>query len=188
MVGHIAILGWGSLLWDARPDFDVLHDQWREDGPVLKIEFSRISTSRSGALTLVLDPINGAANQVAYCVSKRSNLSQAVEDLRLRESTILKNIGFVEANGTKYSCNLESVDSITTWASVKKLTGVVWTDLPSNFVEKTGEPFSPERALAYMDALDDEGEKAALEYIRKAPRSIRTPLREAYMHRLNSQQ
>lgn len=188
MVDHIAILGWGSLLWDARPNFDALHGPWWDDGPILKIEFSRISKSRSDALTLVLDPVNGAANQVAYCVSKRSNLSQAVEDLRLREGTILKNIGFVEANGTKYSCNPESVDSITTWAFARKLDGVVWTDLPSNFVEKTGEPFSPERALAYLDALDDEGAKAALEYIRKAPRSIRTPLREAYMHRLNSQQ
>lgn len=188
MVGHIAILGWGSLLWDARPDFDVLHDQWREDGPVLKIEFSRISKSRSDALTLVLDPVNGAANQVAYCVSKRPDLLQARQDLKSREGTTLKNIGFIGANEEKYSRDPESMDSITAWASVKKLIGVVWTDLPSNFVEKTGEPFSPERALAYLDALDDEGTKAALEYIRKAPCSIRTPLREAYMHRLNSQQ
>lgn len=183
MVGHIAILGWGSLLWDARPDFDVLHDQWREDGPVLKIEFSRISTSRSGALTLVLDPINGAANQVAYCVSKRPDLLQARQDLKFREGTTLKNIGFIGANEEKYSRDPESMDSITAWAFARKLGGVVWTDLPSNF-----GPFSPQKAIAYLDALDDKGAKAALEYICKAPRSIRTPLREAYMHRLNSQQ
>jgi hypothetical protein len=41
--------------------------------------------------------------------------------------------------------------------------------------------------MAYLDALDDEGAKAAFEYIRKAPRSIQTPLREAYMHRLNTE-
>ena len=188
MVGHIAILGWGSLLWDARPDFDALHGPWWDDGPILKIEFSRISKSRSGALTLVLDPVNGAPSQVAYCLSKRSNLLQAVEDLRLREGTTPKNIGFVETNGTKYSCNPESVDSITAWAFARKLGGVVWTDLPSNFGKVTRKTFSPQKAIAYLDALDDEGAKAALEYIRKAPRSIRTPLREAYMHRLNSQQ
>lgn len=187
MVDHIAILGWGSLLWDAHP-FDALHGSWQDDGPILKIEFSRISKSRSGALTLVLDPVNGALNQVAYCLSKRSNLFQAVEDLKLRESTIRNKIGFVEANGTKNSCNPESLDSITAWAAARKLGGVVWTDLPSNFGKETRELFSPQRAMAYLDALDEEGAKAALEYIRKAPRSIRTPLREAYTHRLNSQQ
>lgn len=176
---RIAILGWGSLLWDARPAFDNLHHQWWEDGPVLKIEFSRISRTRSGALTLVLDPINGAANRVSYCLSKRSNLSQAVEDLKLQESTIPKNIGFVDTNGAKCSRDQESMDSITTWASAKRLAGVVWTDLPSNFREITGELFFPERALAYLNTLDDEAAKVALEYIHRAPASIQTPLREA---------
>jgi hypothetical protein len=39
----IAILGWGSLLWDKRPEFDEQHDEWQFDGPKLKIEFSRVS-------------------------------------------------------------------------------------------------------------------------------------------------
>jgi hypothetical protein len=49
----IAILGWGSLLWDkSKREFDDQHDGWRFDGPVLKIEFSRISSSHDNALTL----------------------------------------------------------------------------------------------------------------------------------------
>ncbi len=173
----IAILGWGSLLWDVRPAFNALHDQWREDGPVLKIEFSRISKSRSGALTLVLDPINGAANRVSYCLSRRADLSDVVKDLKSREGTTLENIGFIGADGAN-SRDQESVDSITAWASIRKLTGVVWTDLPSNFEKISSEPFSPERALAYLDTLDSESAKAAFDYIRKAPISIRTPLRK----------
>jgi len=53
----IAILGWGSLLWDASDaEFDSLHDEWKTDGPVLKLEFSRKSASRLNALTLVIEP------------------------------------------------------------------------------------------------------------------------------------
>ena len=37
---HIAILGWGSLLWDERLEFDDHHAPWELDGPNLEIEFS----------------------------------------------------------------------------------------------------------------------------------------------------
>jgi hypothetical protein len=33
MQPQIAILGWGSLLWEDRPEFDEWHDNWRSDGP-----------------------------------------------------------------------------------------------------------------------------------------------------------
>jgi hypothetical protein len=55
----IAVLGWGSLIWDttANQEFDRLRGNWRYDGPVLNLEFSRKSKkSRAGALTLVIDP------------------------------------------------------------------------------------------------------------------------------------
>lgn len=48
----IAILGWGSLLWDERPEFDQHHGVWQFDGPHLNLEFSRKSSSRENALTL----------------------------------------------------------------------------------------------------------------------------------------
>lgn len=37
----IALLGWGSLLWDKRPEFDEYHEPWQFDGPELPLEFSR---------------------------------------------------------------------------------------------------------------------------------------------------
>ena len=47
----IAILGWGSLIWNQNglP----VKGQWKKNGPVLPIEFSRVS--RDGRLTLVID-------------------------------------------------------------------------------------------------------------------------------------
>ena len=50
----IAILGWGSLLWEGGQEFERWHDAWHNDGPSLKLEFSRVSESRLGALTLVI--------------------------------------------------------------------------------------------------------------------------------------
>jgi hypothetical protein len=72
MAGEIAILGWGSL-------------QWRSDGPALRIEFSRISKTRNGALTLAIDAGNPVPVQVSWCLSSRTDIGEAVEDLRKPE-------------------------------------------------------------------------------------------------------
>ena len=89
----IIFLGWGSLLWDKQKRFEKYHDSWKSGGPSLKLEFSRISSSRSGALTLVIDPSNGSNTNVSYCISKRSIISEAINDLKIRENTVINNIG-----------------------------------------------------------------------------------------------
>jgi len=48
MPPRVAILGWGSLLWEGGSAFDKWHDDWRCDGPILNLEFSRVSASRLG--------------------------------------------------------------------------------------------------------------------------------------------
>src|SRR6266446_6494559 len=59
-------------------------------------EFSRISWSRGGALTLVIDPDDGSPISVAYCISARSSLADAISDLRHREGTSNKRIGWLD--------------------------------------------------------------------------------------------
>ena len=76
---RIAILGWGSLLWEGGLEFDSWHDAWEYDGPILKLEFSRISEKRLKALTLVIDTENGAETAVAWCLSKRMTLADAMQ-------------------------------------------------------------------------------------------------------------
>jgi hypothetical protein len=75
MSPHIVILGWGSLLWDRRAAFDEQRGEWQFDGPNLSLEFSRISKTRAGALTLVIDPINGERCSVAYASEAGVSLS-----------------------------------------------------------------------------------------------------------------
>ncbi len=178
---EIAILGWGSLLWDESAEFDKQREVWKYDGPSLKLEFSRVSQTRNDALTLVLDLNNGESCEVAYALSKRKNPDDAICDLRCREGTTLKNIGFYFTNGSrKRSREEEVLKGIQSWALERKIDVVIWTDLVSTFRKKSKckKPFSIEAALCHIQALDTEGKAKAAEYVWRSPEFIDTPLRE----------
>ena len=110
----IAILGWGSLIWDEQPAFDKQHADWQPDGPELPLEFSRISQSRSDALTLVIDSLHGEACRVAYSLSSRRDPEDAICDLRSWEGTTRRNIGYYFADGSKQQAREASADCAPT--------------------------------------------------------------------------
>jgi len=176
----IAILGWGSLLWEQRPPFDNQHGPWSENGPTLELEFSRISSSRRGALTLVIDPVHGTPNRVAFSVSRRSNLNTAIADLRKREATTSDRIGFLAVTSGRHRSYYGAVlDTIRVWATEANIDALVWTDLPSNFSDRTGPEFSVQAAIEYLTGLDPAAREIAHTYIRRAPAFIQTPVRRA---------
>lgn len=174
----IALLGWGSLLWDKRLEFDEHHEPWRFDGPELLLEFSRVSTSRKGALTLVVDLVNGAPCQSAYAVSTRRDPDDAIADLRCREGTIMRHVGVYFRDGTRRG-QPAVPDSIPQWADSQGIDVVVWTGLPSNFEKKVGRPFSVESAIRHLQSLPADVKPGAAEYVWRAPDLIVTPLRDA---------
>lgn len=177
---RIAILGWGSLLWEGAAEFDRWHEQWDYDGPTLKIEFSRISETRLGALTLVIDEDHGSPTTVAWCLSKRQNPEDTICDLRCREDTTIKNIGriFVASYVECFDRNNEE-HAIAAWAKEKQIDVVAWTSLKSNFKEKAKRTFSVEEVISYVKTLDSEGKVKAAEYVWKAPNFVQTPVRAA---------
>jgi hypothetical protein len=175
----VALLGWGSLIWESRPEFDALHCPWAFDGPVLKLEFSRISSSRNGALTLVLDNHHGVPTTVAHCLSLRSELAQVVQDLRAREGTTTANVGYLRRAGETRCRDAETEATIAAWLVQRDLDAAVWTDLASNFAQKKGKQFSVAAALAHLATLDQPTRSKALAYIRSAPSFVQTPLRAA---------
>jgi len=180
MSTRIAILAWGSLIWERWPDFDTHRNDWLEDGPTLSIEFSRISSTRHGALTLVLDARNGSPCQVGYARSRRSDPEDTICDLRCREGTVWRHIGYVFVDGSRqHGRNPDFMQSIREWAQERSFDVVVWTDLPSNFEEKRGKPFSVDSAVAYVQGLKAEGKAKAAEYVWRAPPFVETPLRAA---------
>jgi hypothetical protein len=92
----IAILGWGSLIWDSSE----LHlaSNWLEGGPILPIEFSRISDD--GRLSLVVDERHGVNVPTCYAHSSLTNLEKAIVDLQQREGTRRRDrIGFIDIAG-----------------------------------------------------------------------------------------
>lgn len=175
---RICVLGWGSLLWDEHPTFDSHHGAWERDGPKLRLEFSRISETRLGALTLVLDATHGAECQVAYADSTRNDPEDAICDLRSREGTVRKRIGFMFLDGSRAQGGDEVTRQvIKTWAAERKADVVIWTNLPSNFEKKKGRPFSLDEACKHLQALSPEGKARAAEYVWRAPDFVVTPLK-----------
>ena len=81
--GVIACLGWGSLIWDQREL--TTRGKWHEDGPMISVEFMRVSMD--GRLTLVLAPLEKAVPKVrSLCaVMDMSNLNDAIGALRCRQ-------------------------------------------------------------------------------------------------------
>lgn len=179
---QIAILAWGSLIWDDRwPAFDDQRGDWLEDGPVLPLEFSRVSKTRKGALTLVIDPDNGNDCKVMYAMSRRKNPADAIADLRDREGTIMDHMGFYFSQEPDRKCVPAVPDAIAAWAKSKKFDVVVWAGMPSNFPDKNAvkkdEAFSIDAAVAHLQKITPEGKAAAATYVWRAPGLVVTKLR-----------
>jgi len=178
------VLAWGSLVWDPRELQTA--SEFVADGPLLPIEFCRISAD--GRLTLAIDETFGAVCKTYSAPSALESLDAAIENLRLREKTNARAIGFVEpASGRQSDVAAERhpevVATIAAWAAGSGYDAAIWTALHSNFHEwdKGGEPFSVTAAIRYLETL--EGEDAAkfaqaLDYIRLAPPEVETPVRD----------
>ncbi len=175
----IAFLGWGSLIWDQGPEFDSKAGPWTCGGPVLPVEFCRIASSRKGALVLVIDPKLGTDVEVLYALSLRDDPDDALADLRKREGTSMKSIGFVNLLTNKQrGRHPEVVATIKDWAQQMNIQVVAWTDLGSNFKSKTGDDFSNEAALKHLKSLDKAGRREAVKYIVRAPEQVDTNFRQ----------
>ena len=170
----ITILGWGSLVWD--PQGLPVNGDWQLGGPTLPIEFSRISGN--GRLTLVIDEQDGVPVVTRYASSPRARLAHVVGDLRRREGTQKKYIGFISvAKENARSQSTIVTNSIREWAVKTGVSGVVWTDLPPNFRQKTGSIFTPGSAEVYLRGLENATHELARTYIANAPVEVDTPLR-----------
>jgi hypothetical protein len=179
----IAILGWGSLVWNPRKL--PLSGDWQRDGPLLPIEFSRISAD--GRLTLVIDETNGAPVRTLYALSLRAELNQAITDLMEREGiTNRSRIGYCDlhantTNPDSLARHPDACETIRAWAAKRKFDAVIWTALGPRFKPVTQEAFSPAGALRYLDSLPATTRTKALAYIHSAPESTMTAFRRLVM-------
>lgn len=179
----IAIIGWGSLIWDLEILESQVDPRWqRGQGPVLPLEFSRISPKRKKALALIVDPDHGTECATSLVVSKRRSLDDAIQDLAARERAPLERIGHASLDGLWQSTVSGLESQLESWLRESGFSAAVWTDLPGNFQDETGAPYTLPAAIAYLRTLEGASLLEAKRYIELAPEETMTALRKA-LHR-----
>jgi hypothetical protein len=173
----IAILGWGSLIWN-RGDL-AMTGEWQPDGPMLPVEYARVS--QDGRLTLVIAP-GMPAVPTYWGVAALPNLNQAITNLKQREQTGSEYIGYLRKDEARSRTGTLPATIITTlhdWLHTHHLDAVIWTNLPPRFDKTTGRMPTIAEALDYLRGLDGDTRQRAETYIRRTPPQIRTPIRAA---------
>jgi hypothetical protein len=173
----IAVLGWGSLIWDKR-ELSIADGQWHENGPLLPIEFARISND--GRLTLVIKP-NWGEVKTLYAISSFDDISQAIENLRLREGTKAEKIGyynFLTNEKQIRKANEIILPRLEEWKAQVAIDEVIWTDLPPNFQDRLKIPYTVENIGKYLNGLDIEAFDRAKQYVNRTPAQVETRFRK----------
>jgi len=180
-MSKIAVIGFGSLLWDLDDLAPKVSGEWKMyEGPVLPLEFSLVSRKRHYALALVIDYGDGAPCPTCVIDSVRSEIGAAIVDLANRERMEPTNIGFVDRNtGESRSHREETRNTFWNWIEDRNYDGAVWTDGERNFEALTGRAFSLQTAQDHLRSLQGISLEEARRYIRNAPARVETPLRRA---------
>jgi len=170
----IACLAWGSLVWDRR-ELPV-QGEWLGDGPLLPVEFARVSSD--GRLTLVVVPA-GPEVRSLWAPFVVTTVAEARDALARREGigrTLGKNVGvWLRSDST-----VSDPPTISSWARELRLEAVVWTCLPPRFAGTDGRVPSEEEAVAYLQRLPRDERCRAERYIRMTPRQVNTPYRRRF--------
>lgn len=168
----IAVIAWGSLVWDPR-DLDI-EPEWRQDGPLLPVEFARFSGR--DRLTLVL--VEGVPlQQTLWTLSRQPTLAAASSNLRAREETSSSSI-HCWSRGSGLAAKRLVDSSIEDWLQRKQLDCAVWTALGPNDLDRKAGLSTEEQRMTYLKGLVAAGKaQAAREYFEKAPTQIATPFR-----------
>ena len=166
----VAIIGWGSLIWDLDDLAPHVTGEWRMGaGPRLPMEFSRVSPKRKRSLVVILDPDDGVACATCWIASARAGVAAAAADLARRERCAEAMIGAVCLATGSSRGRVPIVEAVRAWCRGAGLAGAVWTELLPDFAEHTGTAFGLGPALDYLGGLGGESLAEAVRYISNAP-------------------
>lgn len=168
-------LGWGSLIWDPR-NLPV-EGEWWDDGPLLPVEFTRVSNDHR--VTLAITP-KARELQVLWSRLAVASLEDAIAALVEREDVKEKNIRYsVGYWSERRRSDHGHVQAIGDWARPRGIEAVVWTTLKPRFGGESGAIPNVEQVIASLDGLVGETRDRAEEYVRRAPPQIATAYRAA---------
>lgn len=178
-VMNIAIIGYGSLIWDLDNLEPHVAGPWqRGAGPCLPVEFSRISPKRKRALVLVVDETTQTPSPTSVIASARRHIDDAVADLARRERCKPERLGVAAARGGHSLSRFpRALAAVETWLAASPYDAAIWTEHESNFETITGRSFSPTSGDAYLQTLVGDSLAEAWSYLESAPAETDTPLR-----------
>ncbi|MEO5789254.1 hypothetical protein [Gelidibacter sp.] len=169
MKQKIACIGWGSLIW--RPERLKIQNYWFEDGPILPIEFTRISSDNR--VTLIIDE-EAKPIRTLWTLMTCDDLTEAKESLIKREG--VKKDSLIHSLTQNDNVTDEIQEDIQNWLKEKKIDCAIWTGL--SYSDKTNkERPSIEKIISHLNEIEHNERKLAKEFIRKAPRQIDTEYR-----------
>ena len=169
-MSFIIYLGWGSLLWNTSNL--KLKSPWIPSSIQLPLEFSRISDKGVGRLTLVIDKKNGTMNNVFFTIAETNNINEAINNIKIRENTKSKNIGYINIKNNKFRINdglpNQLYSSIYNWGKSINAKAIIWTNLRSNWKTIRDVNYSVINAIDYFKNSTDNSKKDIIKYITKA--------------------
>lgn len=190
---QIAIVGWGSLLWEntslvpnkAADNFlDIHKTGWNKDGPILPLEFCRIS-SKSGRVTLVISHMHGVMCTTYWALSSSNNFEQASDNLIRREGNDKARkpgdkIHWIKKDNTHHCDDPLALAIIKEWFLRKtELDAVIWTGLNCNWSQIRNTDFSLQDLEKYLHSKILAGDqKDIFTYFNETYDQIQTPARE----------
>ena len=193
----IVCLGWGSLVWNlgglpveklrtrrnisswARCAETLGNDvgDWQSSGPMVKVEFVR--QSKGDRLTLVLHDTPKSVCSF-WARMTVTTPDEAVRALARREGTSTCKIGqWPKDNGQP------NIENLGTWASSRNIDHLIWTALGPKFFGQEGVCPTEDEAVAFLSGLSGSARVHAKQYVRCAPRRIKTPYRRRTERCLN---
>ena len=174
---RIGCLAWGSLVWDPRTLPRA--GPFREDGPSLPIEFSRVSLD--GRVTLVIDSTAPRLSTLWVLLAVES-LEEAIEALGRREKIVPERwadwVGRHSREAPQTATGIPH--GIDDWLEQHSLDAVVWTALPSRGPDGAQAVPKLETLLEYLESLSGETRARAEQYVRRTPRVVWTPHRARF--------
>jgi len=126
---------------------------------------------------LAIDADAGAPVSTSVTRSRRTDVREAAADLAERERAPLEAIGMADGR-LATNCPGSIGGIVNDWlAAQDEFRAAVWTNLPLNFREETGEAFTHARGLAWLKRLPRASLAEAWRYITFAPEETDTPFR-----------
>jgi len=180
-MARIAILGWGSLLWN--PGNLKNERKWHSDGPWLPIEFARTSNleekkDRRPYLSLVIYAHAGLV-RTYWDMSLLTEMADACLDLQKREGCSIDEIACLPKGTTAWSSATPGLEGrIQEWLDSHRsaVDAVIWTNLGWKFAGASR--FTAEDGMKWLRSLREARKHDTCEeYIRKAPSQTDTCLR-----------